>query len=247
MTSPFPSSTRRRRASVILPWRTCGAVTPKGGWDRGLALNGSGTSECVRPAARVFEMAPRAASRRSAGRRAPPPGRLLSPRGDACPLRAACRGLDAKPRQRAADTGHDHERIIPRSLEDGEDLGVRQVLQDLSDEAEVAGGQLVLRHVEADELHALRPVAVAVPADDLVHDVDPDVTDALRRDRPPDGKITAPEVDDRPNPVALHETPDRLGIGTRVFLGGPAAGAAPRPASRPRRSSGRPPERRPSA
>jgi hypothetical protein len=85
------------------------------------------------------------------------------------------------------------------------DLRVGQVLEHLSDEAEIADRKLVSRDVEATESNALRPELPSIALDQLGNDVHSFVTDPQLRDRSPDPEVATAEIHDRPDPARPDE------------------------------------------
>ncbi|MDP7298209.1 MAG: hypothetical protein QF642_02450 [Myxococcota bacterium] len=126
--------------------------------------------------------------------------------------------------------GHEHERVLRELREHAGDLFVREVLEYLANQAEIAFGQRLGDRVQAFELDCRGTEALAVAIDQARHDVQSPVLDPIahaRQQTLADHEVTATEVD---HPSArqaeiVDDPRDEPNIGVDVLLvDGPTTG-----------------------
>jgi hypothetical protein len=88
--------------------------------------------------------------------------------------------------------GDEDPPVLGELRQDGEDLRVREMLQDVPNEAHVAVRQWVAHDVEAHEARRRIAVIALVPADERFDDVDADVARAQRQQILPTRKSPQP-------------------------------------------------------
>jgi len=118
--------------------------------------------------------------------------------------------------------GHDHVPVFLHVGQHAADLLVRQVLQHLPDEAQIAVRQLIFDDVQARETHAFARIQLVVLAYQIADDVDPRVRNAGVDQLSADPEIAAAEIDYPPDTVI----PDERGYDVCVRLAVLAARAA---------------------
>ena len=105
--------------------------------------------------------------------------------------------------------------VLLATLQHSRDLVVGEMLEDLADQAQVAGRQVIDGDVPARERDVRRPEFLRIVPDQVFNDIDPVVGESWPDQARADPEIPTPHIHDRGDPVRLDKLPDRLDIGFR--------------------------------